>query len=237
VLTEREIEMATFKERLYEELIRRADERGRVNGTVDEIRKTLNQDRHDAIKNLWELKRSGFIDYSVMNTGSQAIPDQITVLKKKKTNSLFRARRASRRGSVTPALLEYLENFGGGQGEWVEVKLKTLAVNLGIGYEALTQAVRRLNEQAILDIDYHGKGARSGVKALRLLGRVPRVPVPQVETPVAVANGVSTPLLDEYRAARDFAAKHPNNPYIVFEPIPIVEEALAMIDSDPGKAI
>jgi hypothetical protein len=225
--------MPTKKDLLFHELVKHSDDRGRVTKPLDEIRQAVNQDRHDAMKNVHDLARSGFIQYTTTSgDGKNQYADTITILKVK---SQDHARRT--RVDRSTQLLEFLEQIGGEDGKWVSFDAGAWCAALDCSYETLMTTIRKLDGQNVFDIEYKGHGSRSGLKRIRVLKWLPSKfpplsgPPPQATAPQIVAvSAPTTPILKRYRVARDFALKHPDNEFIKFEPDAGYDEALAFID-------
>jgi len=216
---------ARKKVQLLTILKQHADSAGRVQVPLDRIRLELGSDRHDTIKDLFELKAVGKIDFALERGDRGSYPDRIQVL-------------AARNGKPKRAdrgveILTWIRAHGGNEGGWVTVYPRPMAQGFGISYETLLTNMRRLHGKGVINIQYKGNGPKSGLEAVR-------VPAWSAAKPVAPepaqATVPATPLLDAYRAARDFAAANPNNPFITFEPVAIAEEALAEIDRLRGAA-
>lgn len=221
--------MATKKDRLLEELTLHADDEGRVNMSLDLIRLPIGQSRHDVMKNLHDLYRSGFVQFNLVNGDGGQYADSIVVLRAK-ANGHERRKRVDR----SAQLLEYIESQGGANGKWVQFSSAQWILDMDISYATLMHTIQKLDHEVVLDVEYKGHGARSGIKAIRVLKWIQALPEPP-----QVRIAPTTPYLEQYREARSFWLEHLDNPYISFTPNPALDEALEFIDfvNTPGKSI
>lgn len=226
--------------RLLDVLQRRADAHGKVQGTTEEIRRELALTRHDLTKALYDLKALGQVQFTEVRNGTQ------THLARIELRSTRRRNRPAKDHQLD--ILTWLELAGGQGGSWVSVTPRAMADDIGLSYGNLMALLRKMASRGDLDIQYKGRGVRSGLDSIRVLawatsnGSAPARGMDSNaandmaaghETPATVpvpAPALSTPHLDAYRAARAFAAEYPDNPYLQWEPVAIVEEALALLD-------
>lgn len=219
------------KQRIFDDLRRHSDNRGRVSLSPDAIAKRYGLNGHDLVKNLDQLRTQGLIELSWANERIQKI--------RVRKGALNEAIIAEANQSAVDKLTEAINMlpWENGYRVWDPSNVQRLS---GLNSRQVTDALAVLRaDDKIIQFGGGTRGKR--ISGVRWKGEAaPNGPtatqVPPVRTASPATPGVilpPTPHLDQYIAARRIATLAPSeNPYlaITFERDPLAEEAILLRD-------
>ena len=222
------------KERIFADLLKHADARGRVSLSPEAVGKLHGLNGHDLAKNLDQLRKEGFIEVVWRDERMTKIKVRRGAANEARLNGHRKPQ------SVAERVRQWILRAPQQKDGWVVATPVQIREKLGIEGNAVSVAISDMQRQG--EVEVRKEGMR--ITAVRMLPKeAPAQPTRNGATPEEVAAVASrtpairpytmpaTPELDKYLAAkRSFHLSPTDNPYITvdFTPSLLGEEALAL---------